>query len=202
VRLLQHRCPELLDAKCREYIEGAAEGANRMEQQISDLLALSRIGTQGVRLAPVNLAEALNAALHTLQFTIKSTGASVTHGPLPTLLVDESQVILLFQNLIANALKFRGEAPPRLHISARNEKERWVVSVRDNGIGIAPQYAERVFQVFQRLHTRKKYPGTGIGLAICRKIVERHGGTIWVESHLGKGSTFCFSLPNGAATQK
>jgi light-regulated signal transduction histidine kinase (bacteriophytochrome) len=112
--------------------------------------------------------------------------------------VDEGQLAELFQNLIANALKFREQRPPRIHIGARAEKGRWVIWVRDNGIGIEPQYFERIFQVFQRLHTHKKYPGTGIGLAICKKIVERHGGTIWVESQPGQGSAFYFTLPAGA----
>jgi len=197
VRLLEHRFPEKLDAKAREYIEGAAEGANRMEQLITDLLTLSRVGTRSKELARANLAAPLNAALHNLQFSIRAAKAIVTSDPLPTLPVDESQIVQLFQNLIGNALKFRNKSPPRIHIGARPEEGCWVIWVRDNGIGLDPQYAERIFQVFQRLHTRKKYPGTGIGLAICKKIVERHGGKIWVESQRGQGSTFSFSIPAG-----
>jgi PAS domain S-box-containing protein len=195
VRLLGLRFPDKLDAKAREYIEGAAEGANRMEELITDLLAFSRVSTQGGRLAQANLGAPLNAALQNLQFSIREAKARVTSDALPTLRVDEGQLAQLFQNLIANALKFRKQVPPNIHIGARAEKGRWVIWVRDNGIGIDPQYSERIFQVFQRLHTRKKYPGTGIGLAICKKIVERHGGTIWVESQPGQGSTFYFSLP-------
>jgi PAS domain S-box-containing protein len=195
VRLLGLRFPDKLDAKAREYVEGAAEGANRMEELITDLLALSRVGTHGRQAVPVNLGAALESALQNLQFSIREAKAQVTNDVLPTLRVDEGQMAQLFQNLIANALKFRKQTPPHIHIGARAEKGRWVIWVQDNGIGIEPQYFERIFQVFQRLHTRKKYPGTGIGLAICKKIVVRHGGTIWVESQPGEGSTFYFSLP-------
>ena len=199
VRLLDLRFPEKMDAKAREYIEGAAEGASRMEQLITDLLTLSRVSTTGQALALANLGAPLNAALQNLQFNIQTAKATVTSDPLPSLPVDESQMVQLFQNLIANALKFRNESPPRIHIGAREEQGRWVIWVRDNGIGISPEYFERIFQVFQRLHTRKKYPGTGIGLAICKKIVERHGGKIWVESQPRQGSTFYFSIPEAAA---
>jgi PAS domain S-box-containing protein len=200
VRLIELRFPDKLDAKLREYIQGAAEGANRMEELITDLLALSRVGTQDCRVVSANLGAPLKGALQNLQFSIREAKAHITNDVLPTLRVDEGQMAQLFQNLIANALKFRKQTPPHIHIGARAEKGRWVIWVRDDGIGIDPQYFERIFQVFQRLHTRKKYPGTGIGLAICKKIVERHGGTIWVESQLGQGSTFYFSLPVESAT--
>jgi PAS domain S-box-containing protein len=196
VKLLEHRFPEKLDAKMREYIAGAAEGAIRMERLITDLLSYSRVGTEGRGFAPANLQTVLNSVLHTLQFRIRAAHATVTSDPLPTLEVDEGQIAQLFQNLIGNALKFHGERPPQLHVGARPEAGRWVFWVRDNGIGIEPQHFERIFQVFQRLHTRNKYPGTGIGLAICKKIVERHGGAMWVESKPGAGSTFFFSLPD------
>jgi light-regulated signal transduction histidine kinase (bacteriophytochrome) len=199
VRLLEHRFPEKLDAKLREYIAGAADGATRMEGLITDLLTFSRLSTGGRRFAPVELGAPLNAALHNLQFSIRAAKAVVTSDPMPTLPVDESQMVQLFQNLIANALKFRSERPLEIHIGARSEEGRWVFWVRDNGIGIEAQYFERIFQVFQRLHTRNKYPGTGIGLAICKKIVERHGGKIWVESQPDQGSTFFFSLPQPSA---
>jgi PAS domain S-box-containing protein len=195
VRLLEHRFPEKLDSKIREYIDGAAEGATRMERLITDLLTYSRLSTEARSFRPANLEAPLNAALHNLQFSIQSAKAAVTSDPLPTLSVDESQMAQLFQNLIANALKFRSKHPPQIHIGARQEEGRLVCWVRDNGIGMEAQYFERIFQVFQRLHTRNKYPGTGIGLAICKKIVERHGGTIWVESQPGRGSTFFFSMP-------
>jgi PAS domain S-box-containing protein len=198
VRLLELRFPDLVDEKAREYIKGAAEGATRMEQQLSDLLALSRVGTQGGVPAPVNLAAPLDTAMKNLQFSILSNNATVTADPLPTLPVDESQFVQLFQNLIGNAIKFHGESPPQVHIGACAKDGQWIISVRDNGIGIAPQYSKRIFQVFQRLHTRKKYSGTGIGLAICQKIVQRHGGRIWVESQLGLGATFLFAIPDGS----
>jgi PAS domain S-box-containing protein len=200
VKLLEHRFPDKLDAKVREYIAGAAEGATRMEQLITDLLAFSRLSTEGRAFAPVNLEAPLQAALSTLKFSIRKANAVVTNDPLPTVRVDESQMVQLFQNLLANALKFRGEHSLQIHIGARAEEGRWVVRVQDNGIGIAPQYFERIFQLFQRLHTRKTYPGTGIGLAICKKIVELHGGKIWVESQPGQGATFCFSVPEAAVT--
>jgi len=195
VRLLEHRFPDKLDPKMREYIAGAAEGASRMEQLITDLLAFSRLSTEGRAFLPVNLEVPLKAVLHTLQFQIQAARAVVTRDALPTLPVDENQLGQLFQNLIANALKFHSERPPQIHIGARAEQGRWVIWVRDNGIGIEPQYFERIFQLFQRLHTRKRYPGTGIGLAICKKIVQRHGGKIWVESQPGQGTTFYFSIP-------
>jgi PAS domain S-box-containing protein len=204
VGLLQHRFPEKLDAKMQEYITGAAEGANRMEQLITDLLAFSRLSTAGRTFAEANLGAALDAALRNLQFSIRAANAAVTSDPLPTLRVDETQIAQLFQNLIANALKFRSKRPPRVHIGVRPEAGRWVFRVEDNGIGIDPQHSERIFQVFQRLHTRTHYPGTGVGLAICKKIVERHGGRIWVESQPSQGSTFYFSLPAecGSSEQK
>jgi PAS domain S-box-containing protein len=195
VQLLEHRLPEALDAKARQYVKGAAEGAARMTQQIADLLELSRVGTRGLRLARVNLGAPLNTALTTMQFSICQADARVTSDPLPTLLVDEDQIMRLFQNLIGNSLKFCGERQPEIHVGAREEKNRWVIWVRDNGIGIDAQYFERIFQVFQRLHTREKYPGTGVGLSLCRRVVERHGGQIWVESQAGQGATFYFSLP-------
>jgi PAS domain S-box-containing protein len=200
VKLLEHRFPEKLDPKMREYIAGAADGATRMERLITDLLTYSRLSTDARAFTPTNLGVPLNGALRNLQFSIQSAKAAVTSDPLPTLSVDESQMLQLFQNLIANALKFRSERPPQIHIGARAEEGRWVLWVRDNGIGMEAQYFERIFQVFQRLHTRNKYVGTGIGLAICKKIVERHGGIIWVESELGQGATFYFSIPDPAST--
>ncbi len=195
VRLLEHRFPEELDAKARDYIAGAFDGAMRMERLITDLLAYSRVGTRGATFVPAALDAILDQALRNLQVGIQSARATITHDPLPALTVDATQMMQLFQNLIGNAIKFHGESPPRIHVGAQREEGRWVFSVRDNGIGIEPQYYERIFQIFQRLHTRKAYPGTGIGLAICKKIVERHGGTIWIESQPGQGSTFYFSIP-------
>jgi PAS domain S-box-containing protein len=195
VRLLQRRLVDKLDAKALEHITGVVDGAARMEKLISDLLAFSRIGAQGGDFRPADLNALLGDALNNLQASIKATHAKVTTDPLPTIPVNASQVTRLFQNLIGNAIKFRGERPPEIHIGARQEQAQWRFEVRDNGIGIDPQHSQRIFQIFQRLHTRKEYPGTGIGLAVCKKIVERHGGTIWVESNPGEGSTFCFSIP-------
>jgi PAS domain S-box-containing protein len=195
VKLLQHRFPDRVDAKAAEYIKGACEGAERMERLILDLLAFSRVGTKGSEFVLVDLNTLLDDALRNLQASLKRARALVTHDPLPSLPADATQTTQLFQNLIGNAIKFRGEQPPKIHVGVRREPECWVISVRDNGIGIEPQYFERIFQLFQRLHTRKVYPGTGIGLTICKRIVERHGGTIWVESKPGRGSTFFFSMP-------
>jgi len=202
VKLLQRRFPQNMDAKALEYINGAAEGADRMERLISDLLAFSRVGTRGGAFSPADLDAILNEALHNLQTSIHSTQAKVTRDALPALAVDATQVMQVFQNLIGNAIKFRSERPPEIHVGAQKQPGRWVFSVRDNGIGIEPQYFERIFQIFQRLHTRKHYPGTGIGLAICKKMVERHDGAIWVESEPGQGSTFFFSLPDTSAIKQ
>ncbi len=199
VKLLQHRFPEKLDAAVREYINGAADGAERMQRLITDLLAFSRVGTRNVAFTPTDLNALLKDALTNLQVTITESGAKVTSDPLPSLPVDGTQITQLFQNLIGNAIKFRSERLPEIHVGARKEEGRWLFGVRDNSIGIEPQYAGRIFQIFQRLHTRKQYPGTGIGLAICKKIVERHGGEIRVESQLGQGSTFYFSIPEISA---
>jgi light-regulated signal transduction histidine kinase (bacteriophytochrome) len=195
VKLLQLRYPDKLDDKARGYIAGAFDGATRMERLIRDLLAYSRAGTHRGAMVPAALDPVLDQALSNLQAGIESASATVTRDPMPTLPVDATQMMQLFQNLIGNALKFHGESPLQIHVGARRQAGRWVFSVRDNGIGIEPQYFEKLFQVFQRLHTRNDYPGTGIGLAICKKIVERHGGSIWVESQPGKGATFYFSIP-------
>jgi PAS domain S-box-containing protein len=200
VKLLEHRFPDKLDTKARDYIAGAFDGATRMERLISDLLAFSRVAVRGDAFLPADLEDALGQALRNLEAGINSAQATVAHDPLPTLSVDAGQIRQLFQNLIGNALKFHSEQPPKIHIGALRQDGRWVFSVRDNGIGIDPQYYEKIFQIFQRLHTRKDYPGTGIGLAICKKIVERHGGTIWVESQPTQGSTFYFSIPDPVST--
>jgi hypothetical protein len=149
---------------------------------INDLLAYSRVGTRGHPFEPVNCETILQEALDNLKVAMEESGAVVTHDSLPTVTADSSQLGQLFQNLIGNAIKFRGNERPRIHVSANRNDNGWIFSVRDNGIGIAPEYTERIFIIFQRLHGRQQYPGTGIGLAICKKIVERHGGRIWVES--------------------
>ena len=202
VRLLQHRFPELLDPKALEFIRGAAEGAERMERLITDLLAFARVGTHTRAFVVSDFNTLLNDALRNLQASITSAEATIHCEPLPSLPVDPSQIVQLFQNLVGNALKFRSERPLEISVGAKEEPGRRVFWVRDNGIGIDPQYFPRLFQIFQRLHTRRSYPGTGIGLAICKRIVERHGGTIWLESQPGEGSTFYFSLPMPDAISK
>jgi PAS domain S-box-containing protein len=200
--LLQRRFSDKLDAKGLEYVAGAVNGAARMERLITDLLVFSRVGTRSGTFVATDTNRLLAEALRNLQAAIQAAQAKVSSAPLPTLPVDPMQVVQLFQNLIGNAIKFRGQSPPEVFVSAQQQEGRWVFSVRDNGIGIEPHYFERIFQVFQRLHTRKQYPGTGIGLAICKRIVERHGGAIWVESRPGEGSTFCFSIPQRSGTSE
>ena len=165
-----------------------------MKNLISDLYAYSLISTQSKEFAPVALEEALKQVTDNLQLVIEANGATITHDPLPSVLANDLQMIQLFQNLIGNAIKFRSKEQPRIHVGVKQLGERWLIFVRDNGIGIDPQYTERVFAIFQRLHNPDRYPGTGIGLAIARKIVERHGGRIWVDSEPGKGATFYFTL--------
>jgi light-regulated signal transduction histidine kinase (bacteriophytochrome) len=201
VQLLARRYQGRLDADADEFIAYAVDGATRMQALINDLLAYSRVGTRGRPFEPTDCEAILDQALANLQVAIEESGAVVTHDPLPTVMADGTQLVQLFQNLIGNAVKFRGEQPPRIHISAQKTSEVsktsevWAFSVRDNGIGIDPEYHERIFMIFQRLHSREEYEGTGIGLAVCRKILERHGGRIWVESQPGKGSTFYFTIP-------
>ena len=193
-QLLAKRYQGKLGADADDFIFYAVDGANRMQKLINDLLAYSRVGTRGKEFEPVNCCQVLEQALNNLQVTIKGCGAQVTHDPLPTVMADPTQMIQLFQNLIGNAIKFHGEEPPRVHVSVQSKADEWVFSVCDNGIGIDPQYYERIFVIFQRLHGKQEYSGTGIGLAICKKIVERHGGRLWVESPPGSGATFYFSL--------
>jgi light-regulated signal transduction histidine kinase (bacteriophytochrome) len=173
------------------------DGAARMQRLIQDLLAYSRVGTKGQDLLDTSSEEALHQALLNLRGAIEESGAIVTHDPLPFVLADEMQLAQLFQNLVGNAIKYQSSGTPRIHISAiQNGGKKWTFSVKDNGLGIDPQYFERIFGMFQRLHKREEFAGTGIGLAICKKIVERHGGAISVESEPGHGSTFRFGLAN------
>ncbi len=193
-QLLARRYWGRLDEDADEFIGYAVDGAERMQRLINDLLTYSRVGTRGKDLAPTDLSAVLEAARTNLRIAIEESGAQITSGPLPTVRGDRSQLVQLFQNLIGNAIKFRGEETPQIHVGAMRRDRRWVISVRDNGIGIEPDGIERIFVIFQRLHGRREYPGTGIGLAICKRIVERHGGEIWVESVPGEGSTFYFTL--------
>jgi light-regulated signal transduction histidine kinase (bacteriophytochrome) len=196
VQLLQRRYKGKLDSDADEFIAYAVDGATRMQRLINDLLTYSRVGTRGKEFEKTECSRALGQAMANLSGAIEASGAAVTNGDLPTFKADESQLIQLFQNLIDNAIKFRSKGPPRIQVNASKKEKEWLLSVSDNGIGIDPQYAERIFIIFQRLHERDKYPGTGIGLAICKRIVERHGGRIWVESEPGKGSTFYFTIPS------
>ncbi|MGA1823211.1 MAG: ATP-binding protein [bacterium] len=196
MQLLSNKYKGKLDNDADDYIYYAIDGSMRMQKLIKDLLAYSRVGTKGKDFKPTESIIALDEAVSNLQAAIKETHAIITHDALPKVIADNSQLVQLFQNLLSNAIKFRGEKPPCIHISAEKKISEYIFSVQDNGIGINTKYAGRIFAVFQRLHSRSEYPGTGIGLAICKKIVERHGGTIWVESESGKGSIFNFTIPN------
>lgn len=194
-QLLARRYQGQLDADADEFIRYAVDGVTRMQRLIQDLLAYSRVGTRGRDLKPLDCGRALERALDNLRTAIQESGATVTVAPLPAVLGDESQLTQLFQNLVGNALKFHGEAPPCVEVGAELQGPEVRFTVRDHGIGIEPQYFERIFVIFQRLHGKEEYAGTGIGLAICKKIVERHGGRIGVESRPGEGTTFWFTLP-------
>jgi PAS domain S-box-containing protein len=195
VQLLERRYSDRLDEDASEFMAYAVDGAKRMQRLINGLLQYSRVGTHGKPFELIDCEKVLERASANLQMLLTEAGAQVTHDPLPTLSADSTQLLQLFQNLIDNACKFRDDTSPQIHISARLEDDQWLFSVRDNGIGIDPEYAERIFIIFQRLHSREEFPGTGLGLAICKKIVERHGGKIWVEYENHKGTTFCFTIP-------
>jgi PAS domain S-box-containing protein len=197
--LLEKKYSGTLDATGEQYIHFAVDGANRMQRLIDDLLAYSRVGSKGGRHVATDCGQALERALANLRVSIEQSGARITRGPLPTVVADGVQLTQLFQNLVGNAIKFRANGPaangPAVDIQARLDGGYWLFSVKDNGIGIDPEFKDKVFVIFQRLHTKDKYAGTGIGLAICKKIVDGHGGRIWVESTLGQGATFYFTLP-------
>ena len=195
LQLLQRRYQGKLDEKADKYIYFAVDGAARMQTLINDLLEFSRVATRAKEPEPTDSEFILNQTLSNLELYIRQNNASVSHDPLPEVIADSTQLAQVFQNLIANGIKFQSEKVPKIHLSAEKKENEWVFSVKDNGIGIDPQYSEKIFEVFKRLHRKEDYPGTGIGLAICKKIVERHGGRIWVESELGKGATFYFTLP-------
>ena len=195
IKLLSKRYKGKLDAKADEFIEFTIEGVQRMKMLIKDLLEYSQIGTKNKNFSSVDSSIPLALALANLQRSIEENKAAVTYDALPNVLADSSQLSRLFQNLIGNAIKFHGNELPKIHISAELKGEEWIFAVSDNGIGIDPKNFDRIFSVFQRLHTMEEYEGTGIGLASCKKIVERHGGRIWVVSEIGKGTTFYFTLP-------
>ena len=196
-QLLAKRYGDKLDDKAREFIAFAVDGSKRMQTLINDLLSFSRVGTQGRRLVSVSTDAVLDAVLKNLKRGIEESRAIITRDPLPIVLADELQLSQILQNLIGNAIKFRRNQAATVHIGAERTASGWNISVRDNGIGVAPEHSERIFVIFQRLHTKTQYPGTGIGLAICKKIAERHGGRIWLEPTPGGGSTFTFSIADG-----
>ncbi len=195
VQLLKRRYEGRLDEDADEFIHYAVDGASRMQLLINDLLAFSRVSTRGKPFAETDTEVLLEQTLRNLKIQIEEHGAVVTHDPLPVVMADSSQLFQVFQNLISNAIKFHGAEPPRVHVTAGQSGEEWLFTVKDNGIGIEPHYFDRIFVIFQRLHSKAEYPGTGIGLAICKRIIERHGGRIWVASEPGEGSTFFFTIP-------
>jgi len=195
--LLQRRYKGRMDKDADEFIEFAVDGANRMSALVRDLLVYGQVGANGHKQTSIDCSDALERALIGLESAIAESNARVTHGPLPTVTANPTEIEQLFQNLVGNAIKFHGDDPPEVRVLAQQEDGAWKLSVRDNGIGIEPQYADKIFEVFQRLHRRNDYAGTGVGLAICKRIVERNGGRIWLDSEPGKGSTFYFTLPRG-----
>ncbi len=193
-QLLEKRYKGRLDNDADEFIGYIIDAATRMQRMINDLLSYSRAGLSVKPFKLTDCEAVINQALDNLKIAVNESGAIVTHDPLPSVIADSSQMITLFQNLLSNAIKFRRETP-RIHVSAKQKRDEWIFAVQDNGIGISPEFIDRIFVLFYRLHGRDVYPGSGIGLATCKKIVERHGGRIWAESKLGKGSTFYFTIP-------
>jgi light-regulated signal transduction histidine kinase (bacteriophytochrome) len=194
LQLITRRYEKQLDEEGREFINYAVDGAKRMQQLIGDLVRYSRVSTQGKELHPVSSEAVLKKTLSNIEAMIDEFHVEITHNNLPQVWADETQLVQLFQYLLDNAVKFRRDIPPQIHIEAIRKEDFWEFIIQDNGIGIKAEYYERIFMVFQRLHTREEYPGTGIGLPLCKKIVERHGGKIRVESEPGIGSTFYFTL--------
>jgi len=194
LQLIERRYKDKLDRDADEFIEYAVDGAKRLQNMINGLLEFSRVETGGQLFEPVDCEKVLDDTLANLKVAIEENSAVINHDLLPTVMADRSQMLQLFQNLIGNAIKFRGQEAPRIYVSNRRKDDEWIFSVKDNGIGIEEQYKERIFDLFERLHGRG-YSGTGIGLSVCKRIVERHGGKIWLESGDGRGSTFYFTIP-------
>jgi PAS domain S-box-containing protein len=195
LELLETSVGDNLDDESRDYLDRVARGADRMQEMVDAVLGYARVDTRGGDFRPVDLAAVLESVVEELKESIDAAKAKISHDDLPTVVADGTQLHQLLHNLLSNAIKFVGPRPPRIHVSAQRNDTDWQVSVRDNGIGMEPDTGERIFVMFQRLHTQDEYPGTGIGLAICKRIVERHGGRIWVESQPHRGSTFVFTLP-------
>ena len=200
MQLMERRYKGRLDDDADQYIGYAVDGARRLQLLIQDLLAFSRVGSHGAPLEPTNCEEVLARVRGNLQVAATESDATITSDPMPVVMGDASQLVQLFQNLLANGLKFRGQEAPKIHVGARQDGNEWMFTVSDNGIGIDKQFFDKIFTIFQRLHGREEYPGTGIGLAVCKKIVERHRGRIWLESEPGKGTQFHFTLPSAPAT--
>jgi signal transduction histidine kinase len=198
VQLLEQNYKAQMDARAREFLTHIVDGVARMQLLIDDLLEFSRVGQRANPVQEVDAGDVLKAVMSNLAVAVQESGAVVTSGALPRLHCDATQLTQLLQNLVGNAIKFHGDKPPEVHVSAEPKDGEWLFCVRDNGIGIDPQYFDRIFTIFQRLHTRRAYPGSGIGLAICKKIVALHGGRIWVESSAGKGARFYFTYPRDA----
>jgi two-component system sensor histidine kinase/response regulator len=194
-QLLEANYREKLDQQGQEFISRAVDSCRRMHHLVTDLLTYSRAGKRKKDLEAVDCEAILRQTIEDLNWNIKESSAVVTHDRLPLVVADDLQLGQVFQNLLTNALKFRGKETPKIHISAEKNESEWIFSIRDNGIGINEKYANRIFLIFQRLHAQSEYPGTGIGLALCKKIVEAHGGRIWFDSELGKGTTFYFTIP-------
>ena len=202
VQLLKRRYGENLDSDANEFIDYAVDGAERMKKLIQDLLAFSRVGTSGEEFKITSTQTILDEVLSNLELSIKEKNVKISHDPLPDLVVDKTQIMLLFQNLISNAIKFCGDKPPEIHIEVIDNYDEWLFCFKDNGIGIDTKYADQIFVIFQRLHGMGEYPGTGIGLSISKRIVERHGGQIWVESEPGNGSSFKFTIPKHKSSEE
>ena len=192
---MERRYKDSLDDDADDFIEYIVENAKRMKHLIDDLLEYSRVTSQAKEFENVDLEKVLDIVLTNLSVSIAENNVKVTHESLPTVFADKNQMLQVFQNLITNAIKFRGEKPPEINISAQKGEREWTFAVKDNGIGIESNHQKQIFEVFKRLHTREEYPGTGIGLSIVQKIIKHHGGRIWVESEPGKGSTFYFTIP-------
>lgn len=194
-QLLEKRYKDKLDTDAKEFIHFAVDGAFRMQRLINDLLSYSLVSTRQKPVKSTDCNAVLGKVVANLSVTIEQNNVIITNDDLPTVMADASQMQGVFNNLVGNAIKFRSEHAPRVHISAKQDRNKWLFSVQDNGLGIDPQYKDKIFLIFQRLHSKEEYPGTGIGLAICKRIVEHHGGKIWFDSDVGKGSTFYFTLP-------